>query len=81
VNKKQTIMRQILAILISISILTACTSEPSNSSTPDGKSIDLETRIAQLEKENADKDEMINESLEFYNEIQSNLESIEHKKY
>lgn len=73
-------MRQILAILISISILTACTSEPSNSSTPDGKSIDLETRIAQLEKENADKDEMINESLEFYNEIQSNLESIELKK-
>jgi chromosome segregation ATPase len=40
----------------------------------------LENRIAQLEKENAQKDSMINESLEFFREIQSNLESIEVKK-
>jgi DNA repair exonuclease SbcCD ATPase subunit len=44
------------------------------------KSTDADSRIAQLEKENAQKDSMINESLAFFSEIQSNLSSIELKK-
>lgn len=43
-------------------------------------STDVDSRIAQLEKENAQKDSMINESLAFFSEIQSNLSSIELKK-
>ena len=41
---------------------------------------DVDSRIEQLEKENAQKDSMINESLAFFSEIQSNLSSIELKK-
>lgn len=72
-------MRSILALSIVAICITACTSDPKES-TSTGENSDLETRIAQLEKENANKDQMINESLEFYTEIQSNLESIELKK-
>lgn len=72
-------MRSILALSILALCLTACTSESKDSNSSDGNA-DLETRIAQLEKENKAKDQMINESLEFYTEIQSNLESIELKK-
>ena len=43
-------------------------------------STDVDSRIEQLEKENAQKDSMINESLAFFSEIQSNLSSIELKK-
>jgi DNA repair exonuclease SbcCD ATPase subunit len=41
---------------------------------------DVDSRIEQLEKENAQKDSIINESLAFFSEIQSNLSSIELKK-
>jgi hypothetical protein len=72
-------MRSILALSFVALCLTACTSDPKET-TSTGGNADLETRIAQLEKENEAKDQMINESLEFYTEIQSNLESIELKK-
>jgi outer membrane murein-binding lipoprotein Lpp len=72
-------MRSILALTLFSVFLTACSSEPKNSQTTAGDS-DLEAKIALLEKENADKDKLINESLEFYSDIQSNLESIELKK-
>jgi len=60
--------------------LVSCTSEPTATTGTPKDSMSLENRIAQLERENAQKDSMINESLEFFREIQSNLESIEVKK-
>lgn len=78
-NQNNINMRSILAISLFSIFLAACSSE-ANQSESKGNNVDLETRIAQLEKENADKDQLINESLEFYTEIQSNLESIELKK-
>ena len=78
-NQNNINMRSILALSFAALCLTACTSDPKESTTAGGNA-DLETRIAQLEKENEAKDQMINESLEFYTEIQSNLESIELKK-
>ena len=78
-NQNNINMRSILALSFLALCLTACTSDPKET-TSTGGNADLETRIAQLEKENEAKDQMINESLEFYAEIQSNLESIELKK-
>lgn len=65
---------------LTLAVLASCTSEPQTTSSTPKDSMSLENRIAQLEKENAQKDSMINESLEFFREIQSNLESIEVKK-
>lgn len=78
-NQNNINMRSILALSLLTIFLAACNSD-ANQSESKGNNVDLETRIAQLEKENADKDQLINESLEFYTEIQSNLESIELKK-
>lgn len=72
-------MRFFILTLLTLSMLVACTSEPTGKvETP--QTTDTDKRIAQLERENALKDSLINESLEFFSEIQSNLESIELKK-
>lgn len=75
-------MRSFILTIITLSVLTACTNEQSSSqqNTTTLGSSDLEKRIAQLERESAQKDSLINESLEFFSEIQTNLESIEIKK-
>jgi predicted RNA-binding protein with EMAP domain len=74
-------MRSFILTIITLSLLTACSSEqPTSSETQSGESSDLDKRIAQLERESAQKDSLINESLEFFSEIQTNLESIEIKK-
>jgi hypothetical protein len=57
----------------------ACTEE-SSVRKPDGTVVTNDERIKELERENAIKDSMINESLAFFSEIQSNLEAIEIKK-
>lgn len=72
-------MRFYILTLLTLSILVACTSEPTGKVEPQ-QTTDSDKRIAQLERENALKDSLINESLEFFSEIQSNLESIELKK-
>jgi DNA repair exonuclease SbcCD ATPase subunit len=72
--------RFIFLTTLSLGVLSACTSEPQTTGGTPKDNMSLENRIAQLEKENAQKDSMINESLEFFREIQSNLESIEVKK-
>ncbi|MFN5877595.1 MAG: hypothetical protein ACK44B_01930 [Flavobacteriales bacterium] len=72
--------RFIFLTTLSLMALVSCTSEPTATTGTPKDSMSLENRIAQLEKENAQKDSMINESLEFFREIQSNLESIEVKK-
>lgn len=64
--------------IICLLLIGGCTE---NSDTTDGLSnstdaIELQNRIKQLELDNSLKDSVINESLAFFNEIQSNLESI-----
>ena len=71
-------MIRIIAIsFFALSILSSCDS--GGGATDNGDKA-LNQRIAELEKENAEKDAMINESLEFFSEIKSNLEAIELKK-
>lgn len=77
-TKNKTAMRSILIYILIFTFLSACKSD--SSVTDSSEDSDLKMRVEQLEKENARKDSMINESLEFFNEIQSNLESIEIKK-
>lgn len=66
----------ILFSLIAI-LFSACETKPSSSSS---KEKELEDKITSLQRENEEKDALINESLEFFTEIQNNLESIELKK-
>ncbi|TNF49604.1 MAG: hypothetical protein EP305_02370 [Bacteroidetes bacterium] len=62
--------------IIILFTIQSCTTD-SNSA---GEDNELEKKIAQLEKESAAKDSMINESLTFFSEIQKNLAAIELKK-
>jgi hypothetical protein len=65
-------------------LITALALSIASCSSPADKTVstatDVDSRIEQLEKENAQKDSIINESLAFFSEIQSNLSSIELKK-
>jgi hypothetical protein len=57
--------------------MTSCTEKSDGDSTSDSTdAIELQNRIDQLELDNALKDSVINESLSFFNEIQTNLEAI-----
>ena len=72
-------MFKIVSFFASILILLSCVQDKpteSDNFVNNGESISLENRIAQLELENSMKDSLINESLSFFNEIQSNLEKI-----
>ncbi|MCE2683404.1 MAG: hypothetical protein ACK49D_10400 [Flavobacteriia bacterium] len=65
-------------LAIVLMLLFSCEQKSTNSPKPDDSS--LRDRIAQLEKENQEKDSMLNSSLEFYNQIRTNLEAIELKQ-
>jgi DNA repair exonuclease SbcCD ATPase subunit len=69
-------MRLFLLTLLLITI-SSCKSD-SNGSGPasDAERDELESKIEQLELDNALKDSVINESLSYFNEIKSNLEAI-----
>jgi DNA repair exonuclease SbcCD ATPase subunit len=67
----------IILLSFALMFLSACNTEQTPSS---GNEKELEEKIAALQKENEEKDALINESLEFFSEIQNNLESIELKK-
>ncbi|MBL4862374.1 MAG: hypothetical protein JKY09_05085 [Crocinitomicaceae bacterium] len=69
-------MPKILILLLLSVLVLSCKQEPKTVDTNLSDSTELENRIAQLELDNALKDSVINESLAFFNEIQSNLESI-----
>jgi len=73
-------MRSILIAFSAIALLYSCSYDSKPASVESTGNPEMEKRIAQLERENAQKDSLINESLEFFSEIQSNLESIEIKK-
>ena len=63
--------------IVAISLLVfSCKQEPEPTNKVENGNKDLENQIAQLELDNAQKDSVINESLAFFNEIKSNLESI-----
>jgi len=72
-------MRQFIFTLFTIALISSCTNEKPEE-TPTSDQSDLNNKIAQLEKENARKDSMINESLVFFSEIKTNLEAIDVKK-
>ena len=75
-------MPKIFILLLTISFLASCKQEtPSTPTTSNDKeTVEMKNRIAQLELDNSLKDSIINESLAFFNEIQSNLEAIGVKK-
>ncbi len=72
-------MNHSFALTILLMLVFSCEQK----STPTSKTDDasLRNRIAQLEKENEEKDVMLNTSLEFYNQIRTNLEAIELKQH
>jgi chromosome segregation ATPase len=71
-------MNHSFSLLILLLLLISCDQQASTTSTSDETS--LRNRIAELEKENIEKDSMLNSSLEFYNQIRTNLEAIELKQ-
>ncbi len=71
-------MNHSFSLTILLMLLVSCEQKSTPSSKTDDSS--LRNRIAQLEKENEEKDLMLNTSLEFYNQIRSNLEAIELKQ-
>lgn len=74
-------MRYILGIILLSVFFTACQQEPKKSKSEDLEKIaELEGKLGQMKVDIELKDGLIHEALSFYNEIQSNLESIELKK-
>jgi len=77
-------MPKLLSILIATILFTSCVQDQKGEINEDpivhSGDTDLENRIAQLELDLAQKDSMINESLYFFNEIKTNLETISIRK-
>ncbi|NVK64872.1 MAG: hypothetical protein HWE22_09810 [Flavobacteriales bacterium] len=72
-------MPKFLSLLFLTSMILVSCKEDVNNATTDTDSVDtveLQNRIDQLELDNQLKDSVINESLIFFNEIQTNLEAI-----
>jgi hypothetical protein len=76
---KYMYMRFTIFLSATIFLIAACSSDKQTVSEQVGSS-DSDKKIAQLEKDNANKDSMLNLSLAYFSEIQSNLEAIELKK-
>ncbi len=72
-------MRFTIFLSVTIFLLEACSSN-NQAVSEQGDSSDSDRKIEQLEKDNASKDSMLNLSLAYFSEIQSNLEAIELKK-
>ncbi|MEY3437592.1 MAG: hypothetical protein RL265_177 [Bacteroidota bacterium] len=72
-------MRFIIFLSATIFLFGACSSDKQTASDQQDSS-DSKKKIAQLEKDNASKDSMLNLSLAYFSDIQSNLEAIELKK-
>lgn len=74
-------MKKLLLPFLCLSVLIACKSEGDSGNASDSQEVaDLKNEIEQLKLDKALKDSVIEESLAFFNEIQSNLESIGLKK-
>ena len=72
-------MNHSFTLFFSVLLLVSCEQQASKTATSDGTG--LRNRIAVLEKESMEKDSMLNISLEFYNQIRTNLEAIELKQH
>jgi hypothetical protein len=73
--------RLILSFLLFFSLLVGCTSKPKITSAKSNERIaELENQLSQMKLDNDSKDNLVQESLTFFNEIQTNLESIQIKK-
>ena len=79
-ERKTINMKYNILTILSIFIISSCSTDSTSKSSNGDSSSDLNAQIEQLKRENALKDSMINESLAFYNQIESNLRSIESKK-
>jgi hypothetical protein len=77
---KVILMRYFTTYLFALSLILISCGDDSQGNSTSGNDSDLNARIQQLERESAQKDSMINESLVFFSEIQNNLEAIELKK-
>ncbi len=77
-------MPKLLSILIVTILFTSCVQDQKGELEEDpivhNGNTDLENKIAQLQLDLAQKDSMINESLYFFNEIKTNLETISIRK-
>lgn len=70
-------MSKIISVFTLVLLFTSCVQEKNeDGNSASGGNTELENKIKQLELDNAMKDSVINESLSFFNEIQSNLEAI-----
>lgn len=70
---------KIVYLFIVLSIIS-CQQEPKKSNIKDLEKIaDLESKIAQIEFEKAEKDKLVDEALRFFDEVQANLETIDVK--
>lgn len=78
--KSYTVRTLTVTILVLISI-SSCREKSTPNDTQDlSENADLQSQIEQLRHENELKDSLINDALAFYNEIQTNLESIGTKR-
>jgi hypothetical protein len=74
-------LRIVLSFILISSIVVSCTSEPKVTSAKNNERIaELENELSQMKLDNDLKDDLVQESLTFFNEIQTNLESIQIKK-
>lgn len=68
-------MKQLLPFL-ALTLLLSCKQDATDEGKTSSNDGELQSRIEQLELDNALKDSVINESLAYFNEIKSNLEAI-----
>jgi hypothetical protein len=74
-------LKYFFSILTALFILTSCQSEPKRSRSADLEKIaDLQGQVYQLKLDNQIKDDLVDEALTFFDQIQTNLAAIQLKK-
>ena len=74
-------LKYFFSIFTALFILTSCQSEPKRSRSADLEKIaDLQGQVYQLKLDNQIKDDLVDEALTFFDQIQSNLAAIQLKK-
>lgn len=80
-SKKTILMKKFFLSILIISSFISCKSDDNSEGNSGSSTVkELENQVAQLKLDQQLKDSVINESLAFFNEIQSNLEAIGLKK-
>jgi len=74
-------LRYILSFTLLVVLFSSCSEDKKvNSAKENDKIAELESQLSQMKLDNGIKDNLVQESLTFFNEIQTNLESIQIKK-